>query len=518
MTKISVIIPIRKNNKEVLYKLIENLNSDSSVGEIIILDNSGLGFDEDIKEKSLKLRLVENPKDTYLNYSINQGIKLIANDFWAIVNENVIVSNEFFSKALPYLNSTIGIIGLDNRSVVHIPPKEINYIKFEQKESITEKIEKIDNEHFELVVLGYKDSFYEIPSTLKEFYGIEYLFRKNQQNKKQNYIISCDGVYYVKPPLNIKELKKIQKSDTRQFNQIFFYKPFERIFSIKLSEDKTHKIYSFMGIKYKTKLKKQFFKGTKNYSFVSKELPINFSKGIATVFAMYLSNGRIDQATVEYLKELRNYSDYIVVVGDCPIFENELNKITPYVDSYIFKQHGEYDFGSYKRGYFILEKMGILDKINHLVFANDSVEYLCNSLHNFFEKMRDNNFYGLTLNYYGFSKELMPNTYAPHLQSYLLTFSSNIFRQKYFRDFIKSVKKEKKKEQIIYNYEMGLSRLIVNNGFGLNSYYKSLDKNSDINPCSYYLNKDSNFEGERLFEKKYLCKSPVGFYYTEETV
>lgn len=45
MTKISVIIPIRKNNKEVLYKLIENLNSDSSVGEIIILDNSGLGFD-----------------------------------------------------------------------------------------------------------------------------------------------------------------------------------------------------------------------------------------------------------------------------------------------------------------------------------------------------------------------------------------------------------------------------------------------------------------------------------------
>lgn len=238
MTKISVIIPIRKNNKEVLYKLIENLNSDSSVGEIIILDNSGLGFDEDIKEKSLKLRLVENPKDTYLNYSINQGIKLIANDFWAIVNENVIVSNEFFSKALPYLNSTIGIIGLNNRSVVHIPPKEINYIKFEQKESTTEKIEKIDNEHFELVVLGYKDSFYEIPSTLKEFYGIEYLFRKNQQNKKQNYIISCDGVYYVKPPLNIK--KKIQKSDTRQFNQIFFYKPFERIFSVKLSEDKTH--------------------------------------------------------------------------------------------------------------------------------------------------------------------------------------------------------------------------------------------------------------------------------------
>ena len=65
---------------------------------------------------------------------------------------------------------------------------------------------------------------------------------------------------------------------------------------------------------------------------------------------------------------------------------------------------------------------------------------------------------------------------------------------------------------------MGLSRLIVNNGFGLNSYYKSLDKNLNVDPCSNYLNKDSNFEGERLFEKKYLCKSPVGFHYTEETV
>ena len=300
------------------------------------------------------------------------------------------------------------------------------------------------------------------------------------------------------------------------FFKIFYYirtKLIKNIFSITNSEDKKHKIVRVFGLKFSCKKKLKFPKGTKVIKFISKKSSINYIYKTAVIFAMYSSNGLIESSTIDYLKELKKYSDYMVVIGDCPIFESEIKKIQPYINSYVFKKHGEYDFGSYKRGFSILKSEKVLSKIDNLVFANDSVDYLGESLKDFFEQMKLHDFFGLTLNNYGYSKDLKSYIPAPHLQSFLITISSNIFKERFFSNFLNSVKKERVKEKIIYKYEMGLSRIILENGFKKYSYYVPLKDSVAMDPCLYYLNNNSNYSGRKLFIKKYLYKNPISFQY-----
>ena len=79
----------------------------------------------------------------------------------------------------------------------------------------------------------------------------------------------------------------------------------------------------------------------------------------AVIVAVFDKEGRIRDNLVEYLKELKQFSDYIVVVGDNPIFKEDISKLNGLADHIIFKRHEEYDFGSYKRGFNLLRKKDI---------------------------------------------------------------------------------------------------------------------------------------------------------------
>lgn len=221
------------------------------------------------------------------------------------------------------------------------------------------------------------------------------------------------------------------------------------------------------------------------------------------IFAMYSKNGLINDNIILYLKELKKYNDYIILIGDNPIQEKELIKINSLVDYYSFSRHGEYDFGSYKRGYEYLEKNNYLHSISNIVFCNDSVTYVGASLENFFENAFKEPFYGLTYHEYGYIKKCFSNKFiwgkVPHIQSYLYTVSKEIFLNKTFKKFMHSIKKEKNKKLIIYKYEEGLSKIILKLHHKLVSYYPQIHE--DIEPFKYYLNKESNFNGERLFYK-----------------
>lgn len=69
------------------------------------------------------------------------------------------------------------------------------------------------------------------------------------------------------------------------------------------------------------------------------------------IFAHYSSDSKIEDHVIYYLQGLNQVTDYIIFVSDSDIKESELQKIKNITTKSIAKHHGEYDFGSYKRGF-----------------------------------------------------------------------------------------------------------------------------------------------------------------------
>ena len=78
--------------------------------------------------------------------------------------------------------------------------------------------------------------------------------------------------------------------------------------------------------------------------------PINSDKNTA-IFAGYSEDGKISDYVVTYLKKLKEIAPNIIYVTDNPLSKSELRKIKPYANHVIAHRHGEYDWGSFKRGY-----------------------------------------------------------------------------------------------------------------------------------------------------------------------
>ena len=78
--------------------------------------------------------------------------------------------------------------------------------------------------------------------------------------------------------------------------------------------------------------------------------PIQSDKNTA-IYASYSEDGTISDYIVTYLKKLKEIAPNIIFVTDNQLSKNELRKIKPYINHIIAQRHGEYDWGSFKRGY-----------------------------------------------------------------------------------------------------------------------------------------------------------------------
>ena len=78
--------------------------------------------------------------------------------------------------------------------------------------------------------------------------------------------------------------------------------------------------------------------------------PLAAGKNCA-VFAAYSADGTVSDYVIDYLRALKEIAPNIVYVTDNPIPESEIAKLRPYVNHLIARRHGEYDWGSYKRGF-----------------------------------------------------------------------------------------------------------------------------------------------------------------------
>ena len=203
----------------------------------------------------------------------------------------------------------------------------------------------------------------------------------------------------------------------------------------------------------------------------------------AVVFAHYDKDNLIDDYVIYYLKALNKIADDIVFVS-CNNIENK-DSLSGVVSHIIDEKHNEYDFGSYKRGYLYLKDN--LSDYDELVFVNDSCFGPLYPLEKVFDDMSNEvcDFWGITKNYFGSVKGKRPIK-RPHVQSYFLVFKKNVFMSDIFSNFIESVKEENDKQNVIFNYEIGLSEILEKSGFKSSSLVKSYKNVDNITVLRWY--------------------------------
>ncbi len=196
----------------------------------------------------------------------------------------------------------------------------------------------------------------------------------------------------------------------------------------------------------------------------------------AAVFAHYDKDNLIDDYVVYYVKALSEICEKVILVSCVDLPAEEKEKLTGIADHIIAEQHNEYDFGSYKRGFLYLHDNNLLQDIDSLIFANDSCYGPLFPLKNVFTEMdsRQVDFWGITKNRFGMAFAEPKNIVClrPHIQSYFLVFDSKVFNSECFVEFMKNIRAETTKDAIVIKYEIGLSELLIQNGFSSDVYIK----------------------------------------------
>jgi len=175
------------------------------------------------------------------------------------------------------------------------------------------------------------------------------------------------------------------------------------------------------------------------------------------VFASYSRDGFLPPQVLPYLAGLKPLTKAIVIVCDNDLAAGEREKLAPFVAHIITGKHGEYDFGSYKRGVACARENGLLDDADDLILCNDSCYGPVGSFAPMIEAME-----ARRLDFWGATDS---NQFSYHLQSYWVVLSRKVFISDAFVGFIKGVKKQENVDQVIQNYELGMTKVLTKAGF-----------------------------------------------------
>lgn len=205
------------------------------------------------------------------------------------------------------------------------------------------------------------------------------------------------------------------------------------------------------------------------------------------IFASFSNDGRIHDDVIFYLNGLKEIVDNIILIGDNPVFEDEILKIRDLVYFCKFIKHNEYDFGSYKIGYRFLKENNLLNDADELLFCNDSC---IGPIFPFSEvigqaKPIKCDFWGLTSS----------TNICFHIQSYFFVLRNSVIKSNVMDSFFSYVKPQESPENVIFYYEMKLTQFLefhnfngfaVYKRYGIQNLYEDYELIS--NPLEFMLN------------------------------
>ena len=186
MKKISAVIPTLLKDKNILNRLINNLVNDNSVEEVIVINNSK----EDFNYDNPKLRIISKGKNLYVNPSWNLGVSEAKSEYVTLINDDIIIPQNFCTTVLEKMNEKSGIIGMDNDFVINLRDENNNMKEIPQddpdpSENIYLKPTNYRKKNFGIIMFFNKNVYKPIIEDLKIFFGDDWIIHfANKLHKK----------------------------------------------------------------------------------------------------------------------------------------------------------------------------------------------------------------------------------------------------------------------------------------------------------------------------------------------
>ena len=172
------------------------------------------------------------------------------------------------------------------------------------------------------------------------------------------------------------------------------------------------------------------------------------------VFAHYDYDNEVKEYVIYYLTQLKLICDEIIFVSTSELKEKECSQISSICSEIITRGNKGHDFYSYKVG---LDYIGDLSPYEQVILCNDSCIGPLFDLEAYFNNMNE-----LDVDFWGVSACARPFL---HIQSYFLVFNRTVINSIVFKDFWQQVNVLNNKDEIVMNYEVGLSQKLLNADF-----------------------------------------------------
>lgn len=255
----SIIIPTMQKDLAVLNKLLIQLNSDESIGEILVIDNSCKGFSSNLSKVIVHVQ----KENLFVNPAWNLGIKLSSDkyDYFGILNDDIIFQKNMFKAVERFFENADDNVGLAGIDCANNTPKELFDTYPDDTDVKFEKLNKLSG-FWGSAYFGKKSNYFEIPNEIKVFYGDHFLFRRNQQAGRQNYCITNINVKHLESLTSHSStfIKKLFKSDRKyciKYDGVEHQNLslLQRILSITYYHE--HYVFCLLGIKMKFRVCKK---------------------------------------------------------------------------------------------------------------------------------------------------------------------------------------------------------------------------------------------------------------------
>lgn len=222
------------------------------------------------------------------------------------------------------------------------------------------------------------------------------------------------------------------------------------------------------------------------------------------IFAHFHSKGLLRKDIVNFLKISEFFFTKIYFIST-KIKEKQKIKISKKIKLISRKNIG-YDFYSYKIGMDYLKKKFKKNlKNKNIYFINSSILFLKpKKIFNILkkQKIKDNQFWGLSKSF-----EL-----TEHIQSYFFFFSANLLQNKNIYKWWNNIKPLKERQEVVDNYELGLSKLMKSNQIELKSVFK---KNINLKTNNFLKKIKQRFNEIFLKQPKYYKKNPTNYFWKQ---
>lgn len=186
------------------------------------------------------------------------------------------------------------------------------------------------------------------------------------------------------------------------------------------------------------------------------------------IFAHFDKHHQIKKYVLHYLEQLKQVSDYIIFVSTSKLNDSECFNLSQFCSRVIVRENIGHDFYSYKVGINAIEN---LKEVEQLILCNDSCFGPLFPLSDIFVQMTSK-----PADFWGMSANSRPQF---HLQSYFLVFKYNVINSEIFNLFWNGVQTLKSKDQIVFDYEVGLSQKLIAVGFTAESFLPLIDYQID---------------------------------------